>query len=182
METFSKARDFIEHPYYARDRSNVLSGLRLEDIDAPIRDIVTALGKLPQCFTLQSCYGHFVWDGQPDAHNLAVLPLLNQGPVRYRIAYLALCIEKGDRGAYLRDRFAAIREIDDEYVQFGSPGWFWQQCPNSYALQVEPTRFGSQDEALLEHIEALHVQSVRDVLFQRVRDVLADSENQVWAV
>jgi hypothetical protein len=176
LETFSKTRDFVQHPHYVRDRSNMLSGLMLEDIDAPIRDIVTAFGKLPQCFTLQSCYGHFIWEGQPDAHTLDVLPLLNQGMVRYRIAYLALCIEKGDRGAYLRDRFAAIREIDDEYVQFGSPSWFWQQYPNSYALQVEPKRFASQDEALLKHAEALHVQSVRDVLFQRVRELLVESQ------
>ncbi len=182
METFSKARDFVQHSRYMRDRSNVLSGLMLKDIDEPIRDIVTALGKLPECFTLQSCYGHFVWDGQPDTHNLDVLPLLNPGLVRYRIAYLALCIEKGDRGAYLRDRLAAICEIDEEYVQFGSPGWFWQQYPNSYALQVEPKRFASQDEALLEHAEALRVQSVRDVLFQRVRELLADNEDQEGAV
>jgi len=182
VETFSEARDFVQHPKYVRDRSNVLSELILKDIDAPIRDIVMALGKLPQCFTLQSCYGHFVWDGQLNTHNLDVLPLLNQGLVRYRIAYLALCIEKGAGGANMRERFAAISEIDEEYVQFGSPDWFWQQYPNVYALQVEPKRFASQDEALLEHAEALHVQSVRDVFFQRVRELLADSEDQVGAV
>ena len=178
METFSNPREFIQHSHFARDRSNVLSDLRLENIDAPIRDIVAALGKLPHCFTLQSCFGHFIWDEQPDAHNMAVLPFKNIGPVRYRIAYLALCIEKGDRGAYLRDRFAAFCEID-EYVQFGSPGWFWQQYPNSYALQVEPNRFASKDEVLLEHAEAMHVQSVRDLLFQRMREVLAEIENQI---
>jgi hypothetical protein len=174
VETFSKARDFIKHPHYADDRSNVLSGFRLEDIDTPIRDIVMALQKLPQCFTLQSCFGHFVWDEQPDAHNLAVLPLLDKGTVRYRIAYLALCIERGARGEYLRDRLAAICEIDNRYVQFGSPGWFWQQYPNSYALQVEPKRYATQDEVLLKHTEAVHVQSVRDQLFQRVREILCD--------
>jgi hypothetical protein len=177
VETFSKARDFVTHSRYVRDRSNVLSGLMIGNIDAPIRDIVVALGKLPECFTLQSCYGHFLWDGQTDSHNLDVLPLQNPGLVRYRIAYLAFCIKKGDRGANIRDRFAAIREIDDEYVQFGSPGWFWEQYPNSYALQVEPKRFELQDEALLEHDEALHVQSVRDVFFQRVRELLADNED-----
>jgi hypothetical protein len=182
METFSESRDFIKHPHYARDRSNVLSGLSIEDIDAPIRDLVMALGKLPQCFTLQSCYGHFVWDQQPDAHNLAVLPLQNTGPVRYRIAYLALCIEKSSAGTYLRDRLTAICEIDHDYVQFGSPEWFWQEYPNSYALQVEPKRFAMQDEALLEHAEALHVQSVRNILFQRVREILTVSENQIGAV
>jgi hypothetical protein len=75
METFSKPRDFIHHARFARDRSNILSELRLGNIDLPIRDIVAALMKLSYCFTLQSCYGHFIWDGQPDLHNMAVLPL-----------------------------------------------------------------------------------------------------------
>jgi hypothetical protein len=106
METFSKARDFAEHPRYQRDRSKVLSRLKLRKIDAPIRDLVKDLGKLPHCFTLQCCYGHFLWKGQTDPHSLVSLPGHNPGPVRYRIAYLALCIEQGGRGAYLRDRFA----------------------------------------------------------------------------
>jgi hypothetical protein len=89
---------------------------------------------------------------------------------------LALCIEQSARGRYLRDRLAKICEIDDEYVQFGSPTWFWKQYPNSYALQVEPRRFALLDEALLEHSEALHVQSVRELFFQRVREVLAETE------
>lgn len=176
METFSKVRDFTDHPDYTRDRLNVLSEIKLENLDVPIRDIVIAFGKLAQCFTLQSCYGHFVWGEQPEALNLAVLPLQNQDPVRYRIAYLALCIEQSARGRYLRDRLAKICEIDDEYVQFGSPTWFWKQYPNSYALQVEPRRFALLDEALLEHSEALHVQSVRELFFQRVREVLAETE------
>ena len=166
----------MHHPHYERDRLKVLSGLKPGDIDAPIRDIVAALKKLPQCFTLQSCYGHFMWSEQPDARNLAVLPLQYKGMVRYRIAYLALCIEQSARGRYLRDRLAKICEIDDEYVQFGSPTWFWKQYPNSYALQVEPRRFALLDEALLEHSEALHVQSVRELFFQRVREVLAETE------
>ena len=178
METFSEARDLIHHPNFEHDRLHVLSEIRLENIDVPIRDIVLAFKKLPQCFTLQCCYGHFVWEGQPDLHNLAVLPVHHEDPVRYRIAYLALCIEKSARGTYLRDRLATICEIDDEYVQFGSPAWFWQQYPNSFALQVEPKRFALQDEALLGHAEALHVQSVRDLFFHRVREVSTETENQ----
>lgn len=174
METFSEARDFAEHPSYRRDRRNVLSGLSRGEIDAPFRDIVTAFEKLPQCFTLQCCYGHFVWAGQPDKHNLHELPLQMKGLVRYRIAYLALCIEWSDRGAHLRQGLAEVCDIDRQYVQFGSPDWFWQQYPNSYALQVEPERFATKDEAWLEHAEALHVQTVRNRVFQQVRVVLAD--------
>ena len=178
METFSKAREFVDHPGYMHDRSNVLSGLRLREVDAPIRDIVEEFGKLPECFTLQCCYGHFVWEGQADDHNLDLLPLLDTGLVRYRIAYLALCIEKGERGAFLREQLAALCEIDADYIQFGSPLWFWNQFPNSYALQVEPNKFVFQDEAMLEHAEALHVQAVRDLVYKRVRELLFDI-NQV---
>lgn len=172
METFSKARDFVEHPRYLRDRKKVLAGFRPGDIDAPIRDIVIALGKLPYCFTLQSCYGHFLWEGQTDKRNLEVLPLQVRGLIRYRIAYLAICFENETRGASLRDRFAAICEMDEEYIQFGSPDWFWQQYPNSYAIQVEPQRDAFKDEALLEHAEALHVQSLKNLVFQQVRGLL----------
>ena len=175
METFSEARDFTEHLHYAPDRSRVLSGLRLKEIDAPIRDIVIAMGRLPQCFSLQCCYGHFVWKGQADAQNLDDLPAVDTGPVRYRIAYLALCIERGERGAYLRERLANLCEIDEKYVQFGSPLWFWQQFPNSYALQVEPDRFAHRDEAVLEHAEALHVQSVRNEFFQGLREIFSET-------
>lgn len=149
--------------------------MRLKKVDAPIRDIVSALGRLPQCFTLQCCYGHFVWEGEPDIHNLAVLPLKETGPVRYRIAYLALCIERGERGTFLRDRLASVCDIDEAYVQFGSPDWFWQQFPNSYALQVEPVRFALQDEAGLDQSEALYVQSVRDKFYDRIRELLAQT-------
>jgi hypothetical protein len=175
METFSEARQFVNHPDYQRDRKKALSGFRFRDIDAPIRDIVRDFAKLPHCFTLQCCHGHFLWEGQTDRHNMDVLPVQDPGMIRYRIAYLALCIEKGDRGAHIRERLAAICETDEAYVQFGSPDWFWQQYPNSYALQVEPRRYMFLDEALLEHAEALHVQSIRDVLFLQVRKLLEES-------
>jgi hypothetical protein len=78
----------------------------------------------------------------------------------------------------LRERLAALCEIDEDYVQFGSPDWFWNQVPNSYALQVEPIRFLSRDDALLEHAEALHVQTVRDKVFRQVRALLAETGKQ----
>lgn len=136
METFSKARKFVYHPNYLQDRKKALSGFSPLDIDTPIRDIVRDFAELPHCFTLLCCYGHFLWEGQPDLHNLEVLPLKYLGMIRYRIAYLALCIERGERGANLRERLAAICGTDTAYVQFGSPDWIWQRCPNSYALQV----------------------------------------------
>lgn len=179
METFSKAREFVNQPNYLLDRKKALTGFRFGDIDAPIRDIVRDFAKLPHCFTLQCCNGHFLWEGQNDRHNLDELPARDPGMIRYRIAYLALCIKKGKRGANFRERLAAICETDRAYVQFGSPDWFWQQYPNSYALQVEPTRDMFLDEALLEHAEALHVQSIRDEVFQRVRKLLEQGGDSI---
>ena len=136
---------------------------------------------MPQCFTLQSCYGHFVYDGQPDPDNLATLAAQDVGSVRYRIAYVALCIEHSATGARLRGALEDIPTIDSEYVQFGSPGWFWGLHPNTYALQVEPERFMRRDEAVIEHREALHVQRVRDQFFERLRQLVDASQQEVGA-
>jgi hypothetical protein len=177
METFEPTRDFVEHATYERDRDTVLSALDPSDIDAPILDIVRAFGDLPHCFTLQCCYGHFVYEGQPDLHSLRALPEEDVGDVTYGLAYLALCIESSESGRRLKRALERVTEIDPEYVQFGSPGWFWEQHPNSYALQVEPERFKHQDRATMPHREALRVQSVRDEFFSRLREILASERS-----
>ena len=92
--------------------------------------------------------------------------------MRYRIAYVALCIEPGGTGPRLRGLLEEIPTIDRDYVQFGSPGYFWERYPNSYALQVEPERFMLKDEAVIGHREALHVQRVRDRFFEHLRELL----------
>ncbi len=150
----------------------MLSALAPQSIDAPILDIVLGFTRLPCCFTLQSCYGHFVYAAEPEPRNLAALPAEDVGLVRYRIAYLALCIERSPAGTRLRGALEEVPTIDPEYVQFGSPGWFWERYPNSYALQVEPERFMQKDEAVIEHHEALHVQTVRDRFFESLRELV----------
>ncbi len=172
METFAEPRDFVENTRYAGDRERIISALAPQSIDAPIRDVVLAFARLPHCFTLQSCYGHFVYAGQHDPDNLDVLPEKDAGSIRYRIAYVALCIEHSSKGARLREVLEGITRIDPEYVQLGSPGWFWDQYPNSYALQIEPERFMLKDEAVIEHREALHVQRVRDEFFELLRVIV----------
>lgn len=172
METFAQPREFVVNPRYERERELALSNLDLKRIDAPIREIIAGLAKLPYCFTLQSCYGHFVHAAQPDRHNLAPLPAHDVGPIEYRIAYLALCIENSAGGKQLRTALSQIPEIDPEYVQFGSPGWFWRQHLNSYALQVEPARFAHQDVVIVEHQEALHIQEVRDRFYARLAELV----------
>ena len=93
--------------------------------------------------------------------------------MRYRIAYLVICIENSNRGWALREALAQVPKIDPGYIQFGSPDWFWQRWLNSYALQVEPAAHKFHDEATLEVSEARHVQGVRELFFERLRDLLA---------
>ena len=72
---------------------------------------------------------------------------------------------------YARDRRAALAALD--YVQLGSAAWFWERWVNSYALQVEPARFKTADEATIEGAEALHVRQTRDTFFAELRTLVA---------
>jgi hypothetical protein len=181
VETFAEEREFVDYRGFATSRERVVSSLAPASLDRPIVDVVLGFAKLPHCFTLQSCFGHFVYDGQPDIGSLRALPEHDVGDVTWRIAYLALCIEQSEAGARLRDALAGLTATDPEYVQFGSPGWFWEQHPNSYALQVEPGRFRLKDQAVIPYNEALHVQGVRDEFFARLRRVLGEELHEAGA-
>jgi hypothetical protein len=174
LETFAAQCEFVEHSSFARDRERTILNLPVKDIDAPILDVILDFAKLKHCFTHQCCFGHFVHEEQQDIESPVPLPAHDVGEVTYRIAYLALCIQKSEAGTRLREALSGITSIDRDYVQFGSPGWFRDRCPNSYALQVEPDRFQFQDQAVVPYPEALHIQRVRDLVFERVRSVLGD--------
>lgn len=166
METLTEPRPFVESRDYARDREDVLRRLDPANIDAPIVELIAAFNTLPFCFTLQSCYGHFISRPGQDDHTLEPVPPEDCGPVRYRIAYVALCLENTAAGRAFHRSLAQMAADDPDYVQFGSAEWFWERHPNSYALQVEPRRYSRMDEALLGHEEALRVQERRDMLFE----------------
>lgn len=172
METFSEKREFVDNPRFAKNRDEALEDLSPEKIDEPIRDIIMGLAELSCCFSLQSCCGHFVYPGAADPYNIEPLPPEGRGEVRYRIAYLALCIENSPAGKRIRGELELLQAIDPEFVQFGSPGWFWRRQPNTYAIQVEPERFMTKDEAVVDYEEALHLEKVRDLLFGNLRDML----------
>jgi hypothetical protein len=104
-----------------------------------------------------------------DPHNLQRLPGRFEGRVRYRIAYLALCIEDSPRGRALRDSLARLPALDRDYLQFGSAEWFWAKHPNSFVVQVEPARFMTSDTCDIEHAEALRLERVRDLFFDALR-------------
>jgi hypothetical protein len=168
METFAPPKEFVPNPGFTRARAQMTAAVPLDDIDAPLRDIVSAFNALPHCYTLQCCWGHFLHGAERDSHNLLPLPTIGTGPVEYRIAYLALCLEESEAGRRLRSLLEQVPEIDPEYIQFGSPDWFWDRWINSYALQVEPERLKDRDVALIEHDEALRVQEVRGRFFKRL--------------
>jgi hypothetical protein len=171
LETFSEPQDLVENDRYLRDRNATLEALDLSMIDQPIVDIVGCIATLPHCFTLQSCYGHFLCAPNQDLRSLNCMPREHVGTVRYRIAYLAFCIENSGPGRALLESLEAISRIDPDYVQLGSAEWFWKRWVNSYALQVEPLRYRTKDEIILQSAEAFHVQEIRDLFFKKLRDL-----------
>ncbi|WP_041279207.1 hypothetical protein [Desulfobacula toluolica] len=174
METFTKPKALVANPHYQDQRQKCLAGLSNDMIDEPIINLVNALNKLPYCFTLQSCHGHFVYTGQNDPYNLEPLPITDTViRVEYRIAYIALCIENSDLGRIFLNDLKKITVIDPKNIQFGSAEWFWKRQANSYALQVEPDRFKFEDKAILDYREALKIQNVRNDFFVHLKKLLA---------
>ncbi len=165
METFAPARYLVDDPDFAAARQRILSRLRTEEIDDPLRDTVARLNARPYAITLQCCWGHFVHAGQPEPESLDRLPDRDPGEIEYRIAYLALAVANTSEGAAFRDELAGLTRLAPDLAQFGSPGWFWDQRPNSYALQVEPERFADRDRAVIGYDEALRVEAARDEVF-----------------
>ncbi len=179
METFTEPRALIARPAFEGDRREALRLLNLEAIDPPIVDIITAFAEFAHVFTIQCCFGHFVCGAEQDVHTLSPIPDDYAGPVRYRIAYVAFCLEPSERGRALYDAMARVPQVDPGYIQFGCATWFWDRWPNSYALQVEPAAFRFQDEAMLDVEQARRTAAVRDAFFARLRTVLAEERRRV---
>jgi len=173
METFNQLRPLEENPDFYAQKQMSLSVLADDMIDAPIINIVNGLNSLSCCFTLQSCYGHFVFEGQENPDDMEPLPETgNILTVQYRIAYVALCIDNSEMGKRLFSELRNITTVDPENVQFCCADWFWEQQINSYALQVEPDRFKHEDQAILDYQEALRIEKIRNVIFLKLKNVL----------
>ena len=173
METFTEPKALAENPHYQDQRRKCLAALSDAMIDEPLVALINAFNKLPNCFTLQCCYGHFIYNSQNDPQNLEPLPITDTiARVEYRIAYIALCIENSDQGRMLLDALEEITVIDPENIQFCCAEWFWQRQVNSYALQVEPDRFKSEDKAILDYKEALKIEKIRNEFFVRLEGLL----------
>ncbi|MCP4538640.1 MAG: hypothetical protein GY832_16015 [Chloroflexi bacterium] len=173
METFTTIKDFVHNPRYRGQRRKALGGLDINTIDAPIVPLIDALSKLPYCFTLQSCYGHFLYDGQKDPNSTQALPIsATISRVEYRIAYIALCLQDSDSGRALFQDLGGLASIDPETVQFGCAEWFWGRQVNSYVVQVEPERFKTKDRIVIDYREALQIERVRNEFFSELGRII----------
>jgi len=179
METFAEPKKLIRNPRYRRQKEKSLRSLTNTVIEAPLVDLINGFNKLPYCFTLQCCYGHFVYDGQEDIHNLEPLPLTESPTeVTYRIAYICFCIEKSTSGEKFLEDLKKVPAIDPHNIQICSAEWFWKRQVNSYALQVEPERYKEQDTAILDFKEAFQIEKIRNEFFIRLKKVLVNQERK----
>ena len=173
MQTIIKPKELESNPSFVKQKRNTLAELTDGMIDKPIVDVVRGFNNLPYCFTLQCCYGHYVYNGHWDPHNLDPLPESDQiSRVEYRIAYIAYCIDNSDEGRELFEKLQTITTIDPEYIQFCSARWFWRRQVNSYALQVEPDRFKHKDKVILDYKEALYIENLRGEFFRKFEELL----------
>ena len=173
METFTSPRELVNNRHFQYQKQKSLKGLTNDMIDAPIVDVIHDFNKSDDCFTLQCCYGHFLYEGQDNPENLESIPETNPITiVEYRIAYLAFCIDNCKSGKMFMESLKDLTFIDPDNIQFGSADWFWQRQINSYALQVEPDRFKDQDRANVNYKEALYLEKLRNKFFLRLRESL----------
>ena len=172
METYVEAKSLIENPSFNKHRKMALGGLSFDVIDKPIVEIVKKITSISYCFTLQSCYGHFLYVGQNDPHNLEPVSLNAQDQdVEYRIAYLAICVENNTRGRELLEDISKIPSIDQKNIQYGSAEWFWERQINSFVVQVEPERFKWQDRCVVGYTEAIKLEEVRSLFWQEINGI-----------
>ena len=163
----------MNNPLYQEQKAESMRRLDMNTIDAPIIDIVKGFAELPYCFTLQSCYGHFLGSDQNDPKNIEPVANLDKAlSVEYRIAYIALCIQNNEAGISLLHSLEALIEIDPGYVQFGCAGWFWDRQVNSYVLQVEPERHKTKDKVIVSPQEALDIEKIRNQFFDELKRIV----------
>ncbi len=181
METFTPPEPFIAHPGFTEERA--LSLRRLEDLirlaepDPPLIPLLRLFMQVPSCFTVQSCYGHFVRDQSHDDKNLDPVSSFKDGvqQVRYRLAYMVFCIEESVRGHALYDDLESMTAIDPLYIQFGSASWFWETTPNTYVVQLEPLRGACLDAVLVMLDEASYIERLREQFFGRLGEIACRS-------
>ncbi len=179
METYTRENPLVRNPSFASDRKKALEELRIEiskgSIDGPTIDVVEQFALLPCCYTLQSCYGHFMVEQRTEDTNTDRVADFGATATKlhYRIAYMAFCIEHSARGRALLEELKAVADIDPDFIQFGSADWFWKRCLNSYVLQVSPLRNAHEDHFDVNIEESLRIEQTRDKFFNRLREIVS---------
>jgi len=177
LETYTSARELVDNPYFDRQRAKVLGQLEDSMIESIIIESIRSLNQLPYFYTLQCCFGHFLYPGQNDQHNLDPLPKMDsETEIEYRIAYIAFCIQNNAEGEELLFKLHDLAKIDPENIQFGSADWFWERQVNSYVLQVEPERFKCEDKLIFKYDEAVRLEKVRNMFYEGLRKLVSDME------
>lgn len=155
METFTELKNFVGNPCYHEHRQECLRLLDINKIDRPIAELIRGLTTLPYCFPLQSCYGHFLYEGQGYPCNIKPLPNFETiETVEYRIAYVTLCLENNEFGVELFHDLLQISSLDPMFIQFGCAEWFWN----------------TQD--VIPFDEALHLEKIRNLFFANLHTLL----------
>ncbi len=99
METFADIKELVNNPRFQEQRYKTNSQLDLSTIDQPVVGLIGDILNLNSCYTLQSCYGNFQYSEKMDIHDVEPLPAERiNGEVKYRIAYVALCVENSEEG------------------------------------------------------------------------------------
>jgi hypothetical protein len=164
VKTYTALKNMMENPGFQEQRQHHLRGLKEAVIDEPLVGLIRDMNRLSFCFTLQCCYGHFLFPGRDDPLNCLGLPAaaaVAGTRIEYRIAYIAFGIENNASGKLFWEQLKAIERIDPQRIQYGCADWFWRQQVNSYIIQVEPDRYKYQDVAELDYPEALNIEKRR---------------------
>jgi hypothetical protein len=167
----------VDNPEYGKNRSVALVILQnlvaTGKIDPPIVELIELFSRVPHCYTIQSCYGHFVHDREPEEHTTARL-----GPyrglvhtVQYRIAYIAFVLEKSRNGFALCRDLRMLASRNSGYIQFGSAGWFWEQSVNTHQIQVAPEREKCRDSLRVTYDQAFRLEKVRDMVISELTTI-----------
>ena len=177
METYTDYKPFVDHPSFREDRRCIIDNLDVGGIDPPLIPLIQKINRFPYVFSLQCCHGHFIWKNGKEVKTLEQLETYKW--VKYRLAYIALCIENSSPGRRLQQRLTKIPLlINREKVQFCSAQWFWDQWPNSYAMQIIPERYKEFDSAQIAYAEAKEVAKIRDDCFAYLDDFVTNIFNQ----
>jgi hypothetical protein len=172
METYTEYNSFTHNPNFKADRQIALDNLDCNLIVPPLLKLLKEINRLPCLFTLQCCHGHFLKKDGKEISNLELLETNER--VKYRLAYIAICLENSFSGKNFRQKLMSIPlSINQDMIQFCSAQWFWEQWLNTYALQVISKKYKDRDTAQLECAEAKEIEKVRDDFFVFLEDFIA---------